>query len=50
MTGRRDNKNTPERNIEMKDYYLGLSMGTKSVGWAVTDTDYNLLRKKGKDA
>lgn len=32
-----------------KDYYLGLDMGTNSVGWAVTDTEYHLLRKKGKD-
>lgn len=32
-----------------KDYYLGLDMGTSSVGWAVTDMEYNLLRAKGKD-
>lgn len=32
-----------------KEYYLGLDMGTSSVGWAVTDTEYNLLRAKGKD-
>ena len=32
-----------------KDYYLGLDMGTSSVGWAITDEDYNLLRAKGKD-
>lgn len=25
------------------DYYLGLDIGTDSVGWAVTDTDYRLL-------
>ena len=31
------------------DYYVGLDMGTASVGWAVTDTKYNLLRAKGKD-
>lgn len=30
-------------------YYLGLDMGTSSLGWAVTDPDYNLLRAKGKD-
>ena len=35
--------------MEKKDYYLGLDMGTSSVGWAVTDTQYRLLRKKGKD-
>jgi len=32
-----------------KKYYLGLDMGTNSVGWAVVDTDYKLLRAKGKD-
>lgn len=32
-----------------RDYYLGLDMGTASVGWAVTDENYNLLRAKGKD-
>lgn len=32
-----------------KEYYLGLDMGTDSVGWAVTDTEYHLLRAKGKD-
>lgn len=30
-------------------YYLGLDIGTNSVGWAVTDKNYNLLRAKGKD-
>ena len=32
-----------------KEYYLGLDMGTASVGWAVTDENYHLIRKKGKD-
>lgn len=32
-----------------KEYYIGLDMGTNSVGWAVTDTNYNILRAKGKD-
>ena len=36
-------KNTNEK------YYIGLDIGTSSVGWAVTDTEYNLLRGKGKD-
>ena len=31
------------------DYYLGLDIGTNSVGWAVTDENYNLVRAKGKD-
>ena len=30
-------------------YYIGLDIGTNSVGWAVTDEEYNLLRAKGKD-
>ena len=32
-----------------KNYYLGLDMGTSSVGWAVTTPDYELVRAKGKD-
>ncbi|MGH4038944.1 MAG: type II CRISPR RNA-guided endonuclease Cas9 [Sphaerochaeta sp.] len=31
-----------------KDYFLGLDCGTSSVGWAVTDEDYKILRAKGK--
>ena len=31
--------------MEQKGYYLGLDMGTSSVGWAVTDNEYHLLRK-----
>ena len=30
-------------------YYLGLDMGTNSVGWAATDPEYRLLKAKGKD-
>ena len=30
------------------EYYLGLDVGTNSVGWAVTDRDYNMLKFKGK--
>lgn len=30
-------------------YYGGLDLGTSSVGWAVTDDKYQLLRRKGKD-
>ncbi len=29
-------------------YYLGLDMGTNSVGWAATDPEYRLLRSKRK--
>ena len=33
----------------MEKYFLGLDMGTSTVGWAATNTKYMLLRKKGKD-
>lgn len=26
------------------DYYLGIDLGTSSIGWAVTDEEYNILR------
>ena len=29
-------------------YYLGLDIGTNSVGWAVTDPEYNVIKKNGK--
>lgn len=35
--------------MENVKYYLGLDMGTSSVGWAVTDANYRLIRAKGKD-
>lgn len=31
-----------------QEYYLGLDMGTGSVGWAVTDSEYHVLRKHGR--
>lgn len=31
-----------------KGYFLGLDIGTDSVGWAVTDTDYKLCKCNGK--
>ena len=31
-----------------KKYYLGLDIGTNSVGWAVTDENYNLCKYAGK--
>lgn len=31
-----------------KKYYLGLDIGTSSVGFAVTDENYHLVRKQGK--
>lgn len=29
-------------------YYLGVDLGSNSVGWAVTDAEYNILKRKGK--
>ena len=34
-------------NLNSGDYYIGLDIGTNSVGWAVTDKDYNVLKFKG---
>ena len=31
----------------MKNYYLGLDLGTDSIGWAVTDEQYNIPKFKG---
>ena len=31
------------------DYYVGLDMGTGALGCAVTDTQYRLIKVKGKD-
>lgn len=31
-------------------YYLGLDIGTDSIGYAVTDENYKLVRLKGRDA
>lgn len=33
---------------EMKKYYLGLDIGTDSIGYAVTDENYALLKYKGE--
>ncbi|MCD7827592.1 MAG: type II CRISPR RNA-guided endonuclease Cas9 [Clostridiales bacterium] len=30
------------------DYYVGLDIGTDSVGWAVSDTDYKIMKFNGK--
>lgn len=37
--------NGNDRAVEQ--YYLGLDVGTNSVGWAVTDPEYNILKFKG---
>lgn len=34
--------------MEEKDFYIGLDIGTDSVGWAVTDTEYKVLRYHSK--
>ena len=31
----------------MKNYYIGLDLGTDSIGWAVTDEEYNIPKFKG---
>ena len=31
-----------------QEYYLGLDIGTDSVGYAVTGTDYSLLKYRGE--
>lgn len=36
-------------NLKETDYYIGLDCGTNSIGFAVTDTDYNLLQARHKD-
>lgn len=36
-----------ENNLREGKYYLGLDIGTDSIGWAVTDEDYNILKFKG---
>jgi len=33
---------------DAKDYFLGLDCGTESVGWAVTDLEYNVLKFHNK--
>ena len=35
---------------DSKKFYLGLDMGTDSIGYAVTDTEYNLLKFHGEPA
>ena len=36
--------------MEKKNFYLGLDIGTDSVGYAVTDKEYNLLKFHGEPA
>lgn len=32
----------------MSEYFIGLDIGTNSVGWAVTDESYRIVKKNGK--
>ena len=41
-------KQNGNNNVK-KEYYIGLDVGTNSVGWAVADKDYNVKRFHGKD-
>ena len=34
--------------MKNKEWYLGLDVGSASVGWAATDSNYKLLRKNKK--
>ena len=36
------------KNAENREYYLGLDIGTDSVGYAVTDPQYSLMKFKGE--
>lgn len=33
---------------EVNEYFIGLDIGTNSIGWAVTDTNYNVLKFNNK--
>lgn len=37
-----------QNNLKQKDYYVGLDVGTQSVGWAVTSPEYDVLKFQGK--
>lgn len=34
-------------DLRKKEYYIGLDVGTDSVGWAVSDKEYNIPKFKG---
>lgn len=38
-----------KQGTRVGDYFVGLDIGTNSVGWAVTNENYELLKAKGKD-
>ena len=35
-------------NLKTSNYYIGLDVGTDSLGWAVTDEKYNICKFKSK--
>ena len=37
-------KKEKSKTKKFEDYYIGLDLGTSSVGWAVTDLNYNILK------
>lgn len=34
--------------MSQNNYYIGIDAGTNSVGWAVTDAEYDIIKKNGK--
>ena len=34
--------------MDQKNYFIGIDAGTNSVGWAVSDPEYNVIKKAGK--
>lgn len=42
------NKDLVNKISEKEPYYLGLDIGTSSVGWAVSDLNYNIIKKSHK--
>lgn len=42
------NKGVVNMKKQFGEYYLGLDIGTSSVGWAVSDLSYQQLKLNGK--
>lgn len=38
----------PKNKLELTPYYIGLDIGTNSVGWSVTNLNYEVLKFNGK--
>lgn len=41
-------ENQRKKSKKFSEYYLGLDIGTDSIGWCVTDPQYNVLKFNGK--